>query len=623
MILSDFESPMHRSSEEKVGARYDSDFARIEELIKGNTFSWEEITHLMDVLNSRVDNEREKLKTSSAGGDGQLVSWTPEIPKTPFEGKHVIDRTIIGASRENSDVPVGVGASPIDIARAYMANRVSEGGEDLHNFMLNTERAQLDFEFARKPPLFPLASPNPSVCWPGAVVHDRHGFATPQSQRVRHRLHDFSGTPYSRTILSKSTTKLQADSGLANTSSPFQKSQTFIYGQVKSRGEIVDAYGSVGPIRRIRNKFASEVRPRGSIFPSSSKGTPKMVKAQGFGGFLPSTEKNFEPGESSGKSKYMSRDKVSSSSDRGITNTNISSSQAVRKILEHLDRNKPTPKQMEAELKFATGWRRSSPEATAASNVENTSSEHVEELASHNNTDAANPNLHKSSSKSNFLGNFNDEGKDEAKDAVNGNAEASSSIFTRSKSVHGANAKPRFGLEGTSGSVVKFSDKNAFAPCNHQQTDARSLFPRPHLSNGQDGKMITGTTGSNFLTNHGTKPSLPSILINKPALHAVSDNGPGFTFQVSVSSGVNSEPPTPSITPSSSVNILSQPNVVPSTPSYTFCTKKSAPDLVFSFPSTSTSSASTNDASDLKFSFGSDKKFRLSFNSFGNIAICN
>lgn len=58
----------------------------------------------MDVLNSRVDNEREKLKTNSAGGDAQVVSWTPEIPKTPSEGEHVIDRTIIGASRENPDV---------------------------------------------------------------------------------------------------------------------------------------------------------------------------------------------------------------------------------------------------------------------------------------------------------------------------------------------------------------------------------------------------------------------------------------------------------------------------------------------------------------------------------------
>lgn len=213
----------------------------------------------------------------------------------------------------------------------------------------------------------------------------------------------------------------------------------------------------MGPIRRIRNKFSSEVRPRGSIFPSSSKGTPKSVKAKGFGGLLASTEKNFEPGETSGMSKYMSRDKVSSSSDKLISNPDVSSSQAVRKILEHLDRTKSTPKLVEDELKFANGSRRSSPEAMDVSNVENISSE----LASHNNTDAASPSFpfafnKSSSNKSNFLGNFNDKGKDETKDAVDGNSIASSSIFTSSKS---ANAKPLFGLEGTSGSTLRFSDK--------------------------------------------------------------------------------------------------------------------------------------------------------------------
>lgn len=105
-------------------------------------------------------------------------------------------------------VPVGVSASPIDIARAYMAGRSSEGGQDLHNFMSNSERAKPNNEFARKPPLLPSPSPKPSICWPGAVVHDRHGYTTPQSQRGRHRLHDFPRTPYSRTILSKSTTKV-------------------------------------------------------------------------------------------------------------------------------------------------------------------------------------------------------------------------------------------------------------------------------------------------------------------------------------------------------------------------------------------------------------------------------
>lgn len=103
---------------------------------------------------------------------------------------------------------VGVSASPIDIARAYMAGRTTEEGQDLHNFISNGERAQSNNEFVRNPLLLPSPSPKPSICWPGAMVHDRHGYTTPQSQRGRNRLHDFPRTPYSRSILSKSKTKV-------------------------------------------------------------------------------------------------------------------------------------------------------------------------------------------------------------------------------------------------------------------------------------------------------------------------------------------------------------------------------------------------------------------------------
>lgn len=105
-------------------------------------------------------------------------------------------------------VPVGVSASPVDIARAYMAHRTTEEGQDLHNFTSNGERAQPTSEFARKPLLLPSPSPKPSICWPGSLVHNRHGHTTPQSLRGRSRLQDFPRTPYSRTILSKSKTKV-------------------------------------------------------------------------------------------------------------------------------------------------------------------------------------------------------------------------------------------------------------------------------------------------------------------------------------------------------------------------------------------------------------------------------
>ncbi|KAL0289061.1 UNVERIFIED_CONTAM: hypothetical protein Sradi_7081800 [Sesamum radiatum] len=303
-------------------------------------------------------------------------------------------------------------------------------------FMSKGERAQPINDFARKP-LLPSPSPKPSICWPGAMVHDRHGYTTPQSQRVRHRLHDFPRTPYSRTILSKSSTK------------------------VNLRDETNDGHGSVGPIRRIRNKFASEVRTRGSIFLSSSKDIPpKTATPKVLGGFLPSTDKNLEPGETSGASKHWSGDDVSGSSDRAISNP-ISSSQAVRKILEHLDRNKPTPKEKEAELKLATSWRRSSPSVPSDTiREENISSVHVRDHASLKHTDIAAPNfpveLKKGSSNSNILLNIHGKGMDEAKDAVNGNTKASST--TGSSILPAANSIPSFGIKRTD-PVIKSSNE--------------------------------------------------------------------------------------------------------------------------------------------------------------------
>lgn len=122
--------------------------------------------------------------------------------------------------------------------------------------------------------------------------------------------------------------------------------------------------------------------------------------------------------------------------------------------------------------------------------------------------------------------------------------------------------------------------QNAFSAAitttnNQEQARTNQHFSRPPLINGQD------------VNHNGTnKPSLSSISV-KRSDYLRADNGPGFTFPVSASAGVLSEPPTPSMTPSSSPDRVShQPTAVPS---YTFGTddkSKSTPRLVFSFPST-------------------------------------
>ncbi|CAA3009564.1 Hypothetical predicted protein [Olea europaea subsp. europaea] len=596
-----------------------TDFSRFEQLLKGKTFSKEEINHLLEILNSRVDMEGEKKNPS--GEDAERVLLTQEIPRTPVEERQDTNRPIIGTpiqksdftrspkiprtplereqedrdrligtSLQKADVKDAIGASPVDIAQAYMGSCTSERGHDPYSFMSKSRRAQqFSNEFATKP-IMPPPSPKPSICWPGAEVHDGRGYVTPQSQRGRYGHFDFPRTPYSRTIASKSRDK--ADSKFQNRSStPFQQAHTSIYGQEKW-GDAVDSYGSVGPIHRIRNKFASEVRPRGSIFHKSSiDAHPEMVKSTFSEGLLPSTETKLERGETSSASKYMIEEPAVGGSESGFKNLNqSSSSEAARKILEHLDRNKPTHKEKAAELKLATTWRKTPDEASDTVPKANVSSLQFGELGSHKNTSFVSQKIPREfkndSSNASFPVQFQEKGGDEVNGNANENAKASNTGVLFPSKIPGSNEIPTFGFKKTFDPQVKNLDKKSFVI----------------TSNGQ--KEMTNLTGlvpskDQSTLSHGKKSIWPSISIGRPNPYAVSsDNGRGFTFPVSASSGFLSEPPTPSIVPSSSTIAPSQPkDVTAAVPFYSFGTNKST-RLVFSFPSTS--SISEPDACDLK-----------------------
>lgn len=143
---------------------------------------------------------------------------------------------------------------------------------------------------------------------------------------------------------------------------------------MKSRTNVAeDGYRSVGPIRRLRNKLASETGPKGSSSLYSVRNSPPEVeKASVSKGFLPITEKNAERGGTSSSSKYNSVEHTAHNHEEGGAQfLNSPSNETVRKILEQLDRHKPTPKEIEAEMKLATSWKRPS-EGTDFKPKENT-----------------------------------------------------------------------------------------------------------------------------------------------------------------------------------------------------------------------------------------------------------
>ena len=100
------------------------------------------------------------------------------------------------------------GSSPIEIAKAYMASQTSEVNLSSKSIISKDERLKMLGDDFASEAFVPLPSPKPSSCWPGSLVQDQRGCLTPQSQRGRFGLHNIPRTPYSRTIYSKSKSKV-------------------------------------------------------------------------------------------------------------------------------------------------------------------------------------------------------------------------------------------------------------------------------------------------------------------------------------------------------------------------------------------------------------------------------
>ncbi|GLT53861.1 hypothetical protein SLA2020_271000 [Shorea laevis] len=252
-----------------------------------------------------------------------------------------------------------VGASPVELARAYMGNRVSEIGLGSKHITSGDDIALLHGDESAAKPFIPSPSPKPSMCWPGAMAKDQHGYLTPQSHRSRFGLDNFPRTPYSRTIFSKSKTKItqlrgDGNRGVNISSTPLQQSQTPIYGQVKRSDTLDSDYGSVGPIRKIRHKPLANSSSRGSAYFRSSLDGPSQVEnSNASEGFLPAVKKNMVLGGISGTSKSKLH-----SSEVGVPMVHPHTNQMARKILEHIDRTQPTPKEKSAELERAATWKK-------------------------------------------------------------------------------------------------------------------------------------------------------------------------------------------------------------------------------------------------------------------------
>ncbi|XP_062078086.1 nuclear pore complex protein NUP1 [Humulus lupulus] len=603
---------------------YESGLSEIEKLLKGKKFSRDEVNHLMLIINSRaaevpnVDKEKEFQSTASgvAAVSHEIVSTPSDRNQRDFHGSLWKTSTPL----PKSAMPDDVCASPIDIAKAYMGSRTLETGNSAKGMILKDERSSLyGADFVSKP-FISSPSPKPSACWPGAMLQDERDHLTPQSQSGRYGLHNFPRTPYSRTIFSKSKSKLTHSQGdndkWMRPSTSLQTSQTPVYGQVNSRSNALeDNHGSIGPVRRSRNRFSpqtpgtqhrlatqtpgtqhrlstqspgTQTPLRGSGFEPSLIGPSRVENSSTSQGFLPAFKRSVEPRETISGSQFRSADRKNHSSDVGVPTVHPHSSQIARTILDHIDRNPPTPKDKSQELRLAFEWKKpassSVPSINSNEHTSKNSLLNVTGLESHKILNDQNKPAQDTSDKSNSLFMF--PRQESTVTLVDTISNPRSNVFLS------------HGVDGVSQIKNSHEEVTKITP-----SQVVNLQKKPAAS--------------------GTKPLLANISIDKPNSNwkFSSNQSSGFTFPVSTVSGVSSEPPTPSIMPSFSANSQHQPKHEPVVPSYTFGSSTTTmPSLVFSFPSTS-SSAIQNDTSDIKFSFGSDKP-RLSFGSMKKDAIC-
>ncbi|KOM40050.1 hypothetical protein LR48_Vigan04g024800 [Vigna angularis] len=544
-------------------------------------FTQDEFDRLVAVINSRVmdlSNVEQGKENTSLTSSKDAEHGPPNVSNEQRNEESA--GAIWGTSTPLvSKVQDEIGASPIEIARAYMNSRVSEAGPSSKNTIHVVENTVLHGVEGAIKPYDPAPSKKSSTCWPGSVVQD--AYITPQSQR-RYGLHNFPRTPYSRTLLTKSKSKFIHMQGENNhiSSTPILQSKTAMYLQDKSKaGASESGYGSVGPIRRTRHRVGAQSSSRKPVY--SSLNGPSHRESSGVDSFTPVAKSIETVGTGSTHKPLVF--------PVGVPTVHMHSSLMAKKILNHIDRNIPTPKEKFAELKQAAKWRNSESStefSTIYSNEDNV--------------------LHK-------LNDFSPQKSD-------GLEGKKSTLLNESQ----GNYHARTQLKDSSDKSMEVRKEETLVPDVNAYNSSNS-----RLGNDDATKLNLPRGGHPYgvnqekqaPTNPATiKPVLPPIAIKKPESRwtVASDNGSGFTFPVSTSSSVFSEPPTPSIMPLFSAGDQHQLKEGSTELSYSFGLKK-CPTIVFCFPSTSNTTVQ-NEAGDPKFNFGSTKKTNLSF-SFKNNAV--
>ncbi|CAA0829248.1 Nuclear pore complex protein NUP1 [Striga hermonthica] len=338
----DYSQPINDSSS--------SDFSQLEQLMKQRTFTRSEIVHLRKLLQSRVAEvslenvgRRNEDTALDYARDQQFASGLLE------ENGNERNRssTFMSTSFVNSKVVENDNASPAEIAKAYMGSRPSKVSPSVLAIRSRVGKGDAgllsSLSSASGSPIMALNKKTHN-----SMVAPDNGFITPRS-RGRSAIYNMARTPYSKVHLTSSlkgsgiSRNGYAGPGPSTSSSfpPVDIDENFDSRptSLKRRGSVLDdELGSIGPIRRIRQKPNLLASGRHNTTPGVVTGSHAKQK-------FPLIDE-----QSHKASKDVGENENETVPIPSFPHVPSKSSEVASKILQHLE--KMTPKEKSSERKL-------------------------------------------------------------------------------------------------------------------------------------------------------------------------------------------------------------------------------------------------------------------------------
>lgn len=633
--------------------RSEPEFTEVEQLLKNKTFSREEFNRLTELLQSRIvdrssglkdfeEQNREELHGGaepSNAVNAEAQRWREERQKAREEKQDSVWHNGLFANAPtpavHRNLPDEAGSSPADIAKAFMGVRPYRAS----SLALQSK----PFRDENTPSKLNGLSLVPKTeGWLVGNGQAEDKFKTPQTARMRSRIQNISRTPYARNVYQQAPSERIGNGFPISTPvsqwTPIQSPITGGRQVLKRRSSVLDDDFSSGlPIRRTRHKpiFVTQSRnpdPSGS---TSNQLIPFLSpRNDGERTVLESVKKRTEFEK---QNAFYSREATTKELCAGPC-IPPQSSETARKILEHLDRMVPSPKEISAEAQLAIA-RDKSPSQLTVSMLNGPARRSTESIDATSLFDKYSPisvqknNQLTGQGASSAEQKYGGKGKAPLFNSVTTSMEAPTSsgigdvsslipdssparIDAKSLILDGPSNLPEKS-KGFRMSALEESDEEGHASRNagmsiHAQTGKVPSFASD--GNGANSIILDGDKQITSATVLRTRSEANLVTSTSSAsLDSFTNNSSGFTFPVTPSNSNFAEPPpTPTVMPSPSNKDNTQPMTANITPTYNFGSASPSKGPVFSF---STSGSTDVDTTKPKFDFKFESKPESSFSS--------